>query len=280
MEKWLPFFDWIEEFVKIVNSTQYFYGSSTYVGLLRIKAFIINAKPNANATDAVLSTIPDAYKTKLTYTVESPKVVLPLVVKNGTVSCGWLDNATGFAATEIPTGSTGNKSFTALWTLADELFISEYGEGSSNNKWIEIYNPNDFAVNMAGYKVILYSNGATTPSKTLQLTGILAAGEVYVIYNSSAVQAIIDAGDIAHEVTYFNGNDALGLYKGTELLDLIGVIGEAPETNWPAGVAGATSEFTLVRKPDVGANATFTAAEWNEYPQNTFTYVGAHTFAE
>ena len=47
-----------------------------------------------------------------------------------------------------------------------ELFISEYVEGSSNNKALEIYNGTGAAVDLAadGYSVQLYSNGTTTPA--------------------------------------------------------------------------------------------------------------------
>ena len=43
--------------------------------------------------------------------------------------------------------------------LADDLFISEYIEGSSNNKAIEIYNPTDTAIDLTGYRLEIYSNG-------------------------------------------------------------------------------------------------------------------------
>ena len=43
-----------------------------------------------------------------------------------------------------------------------ELFISEYVEGWSNNKALEIYNPTANPINLGGYFVARYSNGATT----------------------------------------------------------------------------------------------------------------------
>ena len=40
------------------------------------------------------------------------------------------------------------------------LFFSEYMEGSGNNKAIEIYNPTNAAVNLTGYRVLLFINGS------------------------------------------------------------------------------------------------------------------------
>lgn len=158
-----------------------------------------------------------------------------------------------------------------------DLFFSEYGEGSSNNKWLEIYNPTAEAIDLSAYKIILYSNGKTNAQNTLELSGTLNPGEVYVVYNSKADQAIQDAGDWSHDVTNFNGDDAVGLYKGETLIDLIGVIGERPKNSWPAG-SGSTLDHTLVRKATVGApSPVFNPEEWEAYPQDTFDYIGSHT---
>ncbi len=159
-----------------------------------------------------------------------------------------------------------------------ELFISEYAEGSGSNKWIEIYNGTGDDVDLSNYSIELYSNGSDTANYTLTLSGILAAGDVYVIYNSSAdIQAVIDAGDITSTVTYFNGDDAVALLKDGTVIDVIGVIGTDPGSNWVVG-DGSTADHTLVRDPSVtGPNATFTASEWIVYDQDTADYVGSHT---
>lgn len=100
---------------------------------------------------------------------------------------------------------------------------------------------------------------------------------------------------------YFNGNDAVALILGTEvatdgsnLVDVIGVIGENPENSigedaW-VNEDGywLTKDRTLVRKPEVetGRNAhndvifslggTFTGQEWDSWWKNAFQFLGIH----
>ncbi|MGE4571654.1 MAG: lamin tail domain-containing protein [Candidatus Izemoplasmatales bacterium] len=158
-----------------------------------------------------------------------------------------------------------------------ELFISEYGEGGSNNKWIEIYNGTDSAIDLTPYKVVLYSNGSATYGNSIDLTGTLAAGEVLVIYNSGSIQAIIDEGDVTSTVTYFNGDDAVALLKNEVVIDAFGVIGEDPGSSWTVGT-GSTVNHTLVRKATVfGPTTTWDPTEWDVYPQDTTDYIGSHT---
>jgi predicted extracellular nuclease len=69
------------------------------------------------------------------------------------------------------------------------LFFSEYLEGSSNNKALEIFNGTGAAVNLAaeGYRVEIYFNGSTTPGTIIPLTGTIASGGVYVVADNDAV---------------------------------------------------------------------------------------------
>ena len=160
-----------------------------------------------------------------------------------------------------------------------DLFISEYIEGSSNNKAIEIYNPTTAAVDLSGYSIVLFGNGAglDTPGNTLVLSGTLAAGDVYVIANASANAEIQAVADITSNVTFYNGDDALGLFKGTTLIDVFGVIGVDPGSSWVVGT-GTTAEHTLVRKSSVTmGTTTWNPEEWDVLPQDTTTSLGAHT---
>ena len=74
-----------------------------------------------------------------------------------------------------------------------ELFISEYVEGSSNNKALEIYNGTGATVDLAaaGYNVQVFSNGARPPASTIDLTGTVATGDVFVLANSLGGSAAI-----------------------------------------------------------------------------------------
>src|SRR5512147_2698735 len=69
-----------------------------------------------------------------------------------------------------------------------ELFFSEYIEGSSNNKALEIYNGTGAAVNLAtgGYNVQMFFNGSASAGLTINLTGTVAIGDVFVLAHSSA----------------------------------------------------------------------------------------------
>ncbi len=160
-----------------------------------------------------------------------------------------------------------------------DLFFSEYIEGSSNNKALEIYNPGPDAVDLGLYSVALYNNGNTTANSTAVLSGTLAAEATYQIVNSSADAALLGLADITSGVTFYNGDDAIALFRSGVLIDVIGEIGVDPGTNWPVG-SGATSEFTLVRRPEIRqgqADWALGANEWLVYPQNTFSFYGSHT---
>src|SRR3990172_12385843 len=69
-----------------------------------------------------------------------------------------------------------------------ELFFSEYIEGTSNNKALEIYNGTGAAVDLAtgGYNIQMHFNGNPVAGLTINLTGAVADGDVYVVAQSSA----------------------------------------------------------------------------------------------
>ena len=61
-----------------------------------------------------------------------------------------------------------------------DLFISEYVEGWSNNKALEIYNPTPNSIDLSGYTLSRYSNGGVTPSTT-QLEGTIQPYSTFVV---------------------------------------------------------------------------------------------------
>lgn len=160
-----------------------------------------------------------------------------------------------------------------------DLFISEYIEGSSQNKAIEIYNPTNATVDLTDYKISIYFNGSSSAGFNASLSGSLAPGDVFVFCQASADPLILAQADLTTAAALFNGNDAVALSLSGTNIDVIGVIGIDPGTVWPVGL-GATSEFTLVRKISVNkgeTNWTIADDQYDVYPQNDFTHVGAHT---
>jgi hypothetical protein len=165
------------------------------------------------------------------------------------------------------------------------LFFSEYIEGSSNNKAVEIYNPTGADVDISQCSVRVYSNAASSPSKTITppaSTPHLASGGVFVICHNSAVSGIKDKCDYQTASLDFNGDDAVELVCNGTTLDVIGQIGFDPGTAWGSGNT-STVDHTLVRKCGIqsgdtdGSDPFDPAVEWDGYSQDTFTYLGSHT---
>ncbi|CAM5522208.1 hypothetical protein LSPH24S_04475 [Lysinibacillus sphaericus] len=76
--------------------------------------------------------------------------------------------------------------------LATDLIISEYIEGLSNNKAIELYNGTGSTIDLSQYKLELYTNGSTTPTalKVSQQTRCMVGSldKEWTNPNSSAVE--------------------------------------------------------------------------------------------
>ncbi|GGA77606.1 5'-nucleotidase C-terminal domain-containing protein [Ornithinibacillus halotolerans] len=154
-------------------------------------------------------------------------------------------------------------------TFADDLFISEYVEGSSFNKAIEIFNGTGEAINLADYTLELYSNGASSPSQSLTLSGVLPHGDVFVLAHASAHEDILALADVTNNaVINFNGDDAVVLKHKDSILDVLGTIGV--RDNYGA-------DKTLVRNSSIIApNSSYDSNEWTNQGKDNFTYLGYH----
>ena len=167
-----------------------------------------------------------------------------------------------------------------------ELFFSEYIEGSSYNKAIEIYNGTGEAIDLSAYILELYSNGAAAPSQSLTLSTVAATlsdGDVLVLANPSADAAILAVADgTSSTVINFNGDDAVVLRNGTVVIDAIGQVGVDPGYYWGSGDV-TTQNHTLRRMETVCSgddNETDPfdpTLEWDGYPEDTFDGLGVHT---
>ena len=163
-----------------------------------------------------------------------------------------------------------------------DLFISEYVEGSSNNKAVELYNGTGGPVDLAagGYQLQFFFNGATT-STNVALTGTVAAGDVFVFAASAAAPAILAQADQTYGGSLYNGDDAIVLRKGGAVLDSIGQVGFDPGTEWGTGLT-STADNTLRRLPSVTDGDTDPsdvfdpAVQWVGFATDTFDGLGSH----
>ena len=196
--------------------------------------------------------------------------------------------------------------FVSLFTLGSgfaqdctKLFISEYVEGWSNNKALEIYNPTNQTINLSEYVVARFSNGSTsaTVEDAVQLSGTIAPYDVYVAVLDKrdpngedleapvwdSLQAKADgfyspvyaetAGDGGNNTFYFNGDDVVMLLKGTLSggptatlpntlvpYDIFGKLGERP-TNAAGGTSAPTGGWSTAFPYTGGANGVIVTAD-------------------
>jgi alkaline phosphatase D len=147
-----------------------------------------------------------------------------------------------------------------------DLLFTEYAEGSSNNKYIEITNPTNQDISLDGYAFPNASNGADGQYEfwnSFTPGAVIKAGGTYVIAHPSADASILAKADQTHQYLS-NGDDGYALVKGTEsdyvIIDMIGDFGVDPGSGWDvAGVTNATQNHTLVRKASVVSGNT----DWN-----------------
>ena len=233
-----------------------------------------------------LSLMPGSYEYKFTYDNWAGQESLdPTLDSACTLTTGTFTNryATfGNADTTLPVVCWEScASCPVVSTGCDELFFSEYSEGSSNHKYFEIYNPTANAVSLSGYTIYLSGNGGSF-TNSYAPTASIASGDVYVVSTNQADASILAEADTAMafpSVAHFNGDDALILVYGTDTIDVIGVPGVDPGSSWTVDT-GSTKDHTLIRKSSVSAGQTdwtVGATEWNVHPQNTWSFVGAHT---
>lgn len=146
-----------------------------------------------------------------------------------------------------------------------ELFISEYIEGSSNNKALEFYNPTNATINLSSYKIVVFR----TSNDTLQLNGSVASGDVHVISHPSAALAGITSNSDETGNLFFNGDDRIELLKDGLVIDRFGGV----------GVTGFFAQDQTFQRTSVitSGSLTFNTADWNILPQDTDSLIGSHT---
>jgi hypothetical protein len=157
--------------------------------------------------------------------------------------------------------------------LGHALLITEYVEGSSSYKAIEISALADSS--LEGCRVATYFNGGTSANGAA-LEGVLFEGESTVLCSS----ALAAQGAVCPRTAglTFNGDDAVALECEGVVIDVMGQIGVDPGTAWGTGDV-STVDHTLRRRcdaiPDTDpTNAFEPSSGWLGAPKDSFDDLG------
>lgn len=157
--------------------------------------------------------------------------------------------------------------------FSSELFFSEYIEGSSFNKALEIVNLTGETVDLEAeeYSIRKQSNGSGNWIGEVFLIGSLAHNDVFVIANESAdiPEIIENANQLKTGAPMdFNGNDPVGLFKNNVLIDVIGVVDDPEDFG---------KDITLRRSNDITEpSTTFDLEDWQSFEQNNVEDLGEY----
>ena len=225
-------------------------------------------------------------------------------------------------ADEVVEGCTddGALNFDSLANIDDascefsdcDPFLSEYGVGPGQNRWLEIYNPTGQDVDLDDYAWPTVSNSNLYPGtyeswNTFNPGHILASGDVYILCHPQADSVLLAQADQTSSLMP-DGNVGLALVKGTEAdFEVVDFFANWEGDNDEEGswsVCGdasvRTNAVTLVRKPAFDGNPNPSGedltssdgeddfvlgslapgvCEWEVYAVNEFSHVGSHTYA-
>jgi len=239
------------------------------------------------------------FKTKLT-----PAALAAFEVYNADGTTVATNIASGYKV--IVTSQNGTKKtyvITLITAPAMDLFISEYNEpASGNNKILELFNPTNSPIDLSQYTLKQSYNGGgygikaslADPFYVLPLSGTLDPKKTYVICPDNASADILAIANLkltygvstGGNVASFTGNDAIALFKGTTIIDVIGIEISTEANGFNvAGVTTATKDHNMRRKESIIAgNSNWTAAsgtdagssEWIVGDPTDVTNIGKH----
>ncbi|WP_018691501.1 ExeM/NucH family extracellular endonuclease [Algicola sagamiensis] len=175
--------------------------------------------------------------------------------------------------------------FFASTSASSQIFLSEYVEGSGQNKALELFNPTPDSIDLANYQIKIYYNGNTSPKTIIPLSGQLPSKSTYVLVHKHQ-DTSETLKSLAQKETHlgFNGDDAIVLVKGNSVVDSLGVVGEDPGKSWTEGRIN-TKDQTLRRRSIESGNtdlhdAISLEAEWTSSAKNDFSDLGKHLGSE
>lgn len=184
-------------------------------------------------------------------------------------------------STPPPTPPNSSNGRTLASSTSNRLMITAYVSGSSNDKFLQIYNPTEQSIDLSQYKIVMQSysskNTLTGAPQEEVLSGSIAPKSVIVYKNEKARSA--PEGSKSSPVINFNGNDNIDLRyndAGTwVVVDALGVW----DNPWLNGNKNYAQYTVLKRNTSVmKGNTSYTEAEWTKETttkDQTFPFLNA-----
>ncbi|MEY3479362.1 MAG: hypothetical protein RIQ71_137 [Verrucomicrobiota bacterium] len=166
-----------------------------------------------------------------------------------------------------------------------DVIISQVYEGQESDRYVEVSNTGNAAVNLTSYKLAIWRKSKSSGDASIDgitpsyaaLSGTVAAGGTIVLKNAAAKDpSYASASGVANASVDFDGNDAIAIVdSGNVIVDLFGV-----------GINNRGQNFA--RKSSApSASAVFNASSWtsssysvaNGAAPGTGDYLGFYSFA-
>lgn len=149
---------------------------------------------------------------------------------------------------------------------SDGLYISEYIEGSSLNKAIEVSNNTGSTIDLSQYSLKKQANGAGDWTNEIKLSGTLETGKAYVVANTGyALTCNSLIPNQTSNILDFNGNDPIGLFLNGVLVDIVGTFN--------GGSGNFAADTTLLRNVAT-SSTTFDIAQWDQLAKDNCENIG------
>lgn len=171
-------------------------------------------------------------------------------------------------ATDVITVNLYDNSFLTNQT---SLIISKYWDNGDSNQAIEIFNPTADTMDLTDYHIAVLSNGALTPTYTVNLTGMLEPNETYLIAHPRATRDVMLKADLRNDTLSFDGNDAIQLrYKNGTYIDMVAILGSSAHV--------MTQELYIRSEEIVRGSREYLNSQWDEYVPQYIDPLGMHPY--
>lgn len=177
---------------------------------------------------------------------------------------------TGVLTTNLELRAIDDVQFSGAFEICPiiipKIMITEVADPKNDvsARFVELYNAGDSEINLTGWKLNKYINGATSVSGTsVDLTGITIPVGGFVIIANTGYSAIFnDTPEIESTYISGNGDDVYELVDNSgSTIDIFGVIGEDGNgTNWEYLDGRSIRNLDIIEP-----NSVFSVSEWTIY---------------